>query len=236
MSRRPCERDVADSSCQQCRKKTTDLYCPVDETDADIDRGMWAERMLEAVNKAKELRAQEADSSVSRLIRRILGTAEYANSAGTAEFAEKAQRGTRIVSDSTQSLLDNSFAAIISGNVPNLTDSDIEADEMERELTFFSDHVAEVEKMVGQVIARCNVLTNTPSQIAIDVANNDQTATSSDHRDSSLSSSSSDNQSRHRKRKAKSHSGQNKRICIKSLPVMSDCRRKRRSAGRPRPE
>src|SRR5271170_4166113 len=88
--------------------------------------------------------------------------------------AEKASRGTRIVSDSTQSLLDNSFAAIIRGNAPNLTDSDIEADEMERELTFFNDNVADAAEIVGQVNARCNVLRNTSSQITIDVADKTQ--------------------------------------------------------------
>src|SRR5271165_643355 len=191
--------------------------------------------------------------------------------------AEKAQRGTRIVSDSTQSLLDNSFAAIIRGNAPNLTDSDIEADEMERELTFFNDNVANAAEIVGQVSARCNVLINTPSQGIIDVTDNaqmrtmhldsvkdaininrgnvssaneinsamlstgasfvvDQRATSSDHRDSSLFSASLGIQPRGIKRKAKFRHDQNKRICSEPLPVMSDFRKKRRSAGRPRQE
>ena len=62
MSRRPCERDIRKGSCKQCRRQPVDLYCPVDEQEVDADRGMWAERMMEVVNKARELRAQELEA------------------------------------------------------------------------------------------------------------------------------------------------------------------------------
>ena len=51
-SHRPCERTVPARECKRCRKKPADLYCPVDEQEVDAGCGIWAERMIEVVNKA----------------------------------------------------------------------------------------------------------------------------------------------------------------------------------------
>ena len=59
LRRRPFERDATADPCKQCRKAPDDLYSPVDEEEVDVDRGMWASKMLEQINAAKALSLEE---------------------------------------------------------------------------------------------------------------------------------------------------------------------------------
>ena len=83
LSRRPCEREAQADRCKQCRRSDPeDLYSPIDEEEVDIDKGMWASKMLEKINAAKALsleggqwrtleEAEVQQLSVKRLIQRM---------------------------------------------------------------------------------------------------------------------------------------------------------------------